>query len=515
MDTAGTCVIIATPFENEDVAAKILTDPIKPIQSQFSPSYSLCINLIERGQGRLVVARQLVSRSFDVWQRSRIISLQSNASTETTRKSSRGPMDELSRTLQEAKIIELIGQTLKSIITQRSAMFDVRRVESVMKVMNDRDSIKAASKAFVALERRLELEKQTLLYLELENDQTSSSSAAASSQTVLEPNPELETDSQSLQQMLKEDKDSIRSLIQQQRSRVNSIESDMNRHPFTFVSSIINQVMDSSRNNDQNMQLTLALANVRNDIDSNKSFTPITPTELSSFSKSFVTADRMARKAAKKQTDNNVEGISKDDESNHKQLSGSEFVDDDSWNDFVSITKVLVAYGCLVSETKTTKWDISEIDSDRPLTDDTMFTVTPAGANVGMLGLENSLWILVALGGASDTINVPSKNRYDYSSTNNDSYGSNDEQSDTNALLQRQELVEALRTMSPSEIAGYTSCIISEDSRSSFGLSVVDQFQQLSFAQQEATQKLMFVMDRFKEIQSMFGVGNRSGNCNM
>ena len=37
-DTAGTCVIVATPFETHDDASKILTDPIKPIRSQFSPS---------------------------------------------------------------------------------------------------------------------------------------------------------------------------------------------------------------------------------------------------------------------------------------------------------------------------------------------------------------------------------------------------------------------------------------------------------------------------------------------
>lgn len=37
-DTSGTCVIVATPFETHDDASKILTDPIKPIRSQFSPS---------------------------------------------------------------------------------------------------------------------------------------------------------------------------------------------------------------------------------------------------------------------------------------------------------------------------------------------------------------------------------------------------------------------------------------------------------------------------------------------
>ena len=29
MDTAGTCVIVATPFESHDVAASILTNPVR------------------------------------------------------------------------------------------------------------------------------------------------------------------------------------------------------------------------------------------------------------------------------------------------------------------------------------------------------------------------------------------------------------------------------------------------------------------------------------------------------
>ena len=68
-DEAGTCVILATAFENHDDAAKILTDPIKPIKSQFSPSYSLAVNLVGRGQGKLDVAKQLVGKSFALWEK--------------------------------------------------------------------------------------------------------------------------------------------------------------------------------------------------------------------------------------------------------------------------------------------------------------------------------------------------------------------------------------------------------------------------------------------------------------
>jgi superfamily II RNA helicase len=52
MDTDGTCVILSTPFENEDDASKILISQIKPVASQFAPSYSLAVNLISQGQGK-------------------------------------------------------------------------------------------------------------------------------------------------------------------------------------------------------------------------------------------------------------------------------------------------------------------------------------------------------------------------------------------------------------------------------------------------------------------------------
>jgi len=60
MDTDGTCVLVATPFEGPEEAASILTSEIKPVASQFSPSYFLAVNLILRGMGKLDVAKTLV-----------------------------------------------------------------------------------------------------------------------------------------------------------------------------------------------------------------------------------------------------------------------------------------------------------------------------------------------------------------------------------------------------------------------------------------------------------------------
>eukprot|EP00957_Ditylum_brightwellii_P020250 1528465-Ditylum_brightwellii.AAC.1 len=69
MDTDGTCVLVATLFEGLEEAASILTSEIKPVASQFSTSYSLVINLILRGMGKLDVAKTLMQKSFAMWEK--------------------------------------------------------------------------------------------------------------------------------------------------------------------------------------------------------------------------------------------------------------------------------------------------------------------------------------------------------------------------------------------------------------------------------------------------------------
>ena len=66
MDVEGAVVIASTPFEGPDDAISILTNEIKKVESQFAPSYALAVNLIERGHGKLDVARALVQKLFGV-----------------------------------------------------------------------------------------------------------------------------------------------------------------------------------------------------------------------------------------------------------------------------------------------------------------------------------------------------------------------------------------------------------------------------------------------------------------
>lgn len=64
MDIEGACVVAATPFEGPEEAITVLTNEIKPVVSQFNPSYALAVNLIARGGGKLDLARSMVEKSF-------------------------------------------------------------------------------------------------------------------------------------------------------------------------------------------------------------------------------------------------------------------------------------------------------------------------------------------------------------------------------------------------------------------------------------------------------------------
>ena len=77
MDSDGTCVIVATPFEGPEDAASILLSEVKPITSQFSPSYMLAADLISPGSGKLGVAQDLVQRSFAMWEKQQQVQQQS------------------------------------------------------------------------------------------------------------------------------------------------------------------------------------------------------------------------------------------------------------------------------------------------------------------------------------------------------------------------------------------------------------------------------------------------------
>ena len=496
IDTAGTCVIMATPFESHDDAARILTNPVEPIVSQFRPSYSLAVNLIARGGGRLDVAKQLVRKSFAMWEKSQ---LERDISSATERD---GVSEILEASVQE-KFMNVLMDVLQRQVDQKNARFDISYLQTLLVVLKDRELLKKSSKSYLGAARMLELETTTLNYLELELKDLSSSVGlqAIEGQEFMEA-------------LLDEEQKDLMDQIEIQRKRAMSARKEVKKHPFSVIASIANEIMEGESRDGR--ELFAALRNTR-DLSSGQSMLPLSLTaeELCEFSKSSVIIKRKLRKVAASNPDLEPE----------KLLLQAAKVEnmkvDDSWDDMLAITKVLVSYGCLMSERT----------AENGFEDQT-FKITPAGVDVGMLGFENSLWCYVSMGGTWDVIGASSKlddfkvamdafaNPVQfYDDAEKEAISSNegtDQSPDkSNIPLPQQEaeqLITHLRFLSPAELAGYVSCLVSEGSRGG-NPSVLETFQKLTPRQQRAIQVALGGMERLTDVQRQYSVDERTGNC--
>jgi hypothetical protein len=480
MDTDGTCVIVATPFENHDDASKILTDPIKPITSQFSPSYSLAVNLVARGEGKLDVARQLVSKSFAMWEKQRLADNIANA-VETY---GDGVSEVIQATAQESFMNELVN-AIQIQIDQRRAKFDTAKLKSLLDILADRELLKKASKLFIGAEKMLELEEITLRYLKKEYETLKAISS--------------EEDKEFLGDMLTENEDDLVNQIALQSKRAVKTQKEVDKHPFTAIAAVVNEILSESTPLASVLSSTLRSA--RQGAATSDQM-PLTPLELSDFSKSAIVVRRKARKLAKTSPGLETQNLL-------EQADKAETTGDDSWDDMLSITKTLVAYGCLSLPAGTAFDDNLVLENEK-------FTLTEAGLNIGMISFQNSLWCLVAVGGTWDVVGASSK--LDQFRSAMDSFDDDGSETSDDGLKgvssSRQEandLVNLLRSLTAEELAGYVSSLISENSRG--GGSVVDLFQRLSPLQQRVIQKSLQVMERLVEVQKQYSVDESTRNC--
>jgi hypothetical protein len=74
-------------------------------------------------------------------------------------------------------------------------------------------------------------------------------------------------------------------------------------------------------------------------------------------------------------------------------------------------------------------------------------------------------------------------------------------------------LLNQLLNVTPSELAGYVSCLVSEDYRGS--PSIVESFQRLQPRQQRVIQSSLLVLERLMEVQKQFSVDETSRRCNL
>ncbi len=488
MDTSGTCVIVATPFESHDIAASILTSPIKPITSQFRPSYSLAVNLITRGQGRLDVAKQLVSKSFAMWERRRIEKEVSVASVD----------EEVSDALVsvcEEKFIEALKDVLQKKIHARTAEFDVAYLRHLVEVLTDREILKRTSKGYESLTLSLELEKTTLGLLEIEMKNAFSSDLVDGDQELLA--------------LQAEDEESFQEQIDEQQKRVSDVLKKVRKHAFSSIASVANGIMEEISDDAVLLKAAFEKTRVRRSGE-----TTLSAENLAKFAKSSVAVKRKLRKLANSNPD-------VDPESLLLQSAKLQEIEDTSWDDMLAITKVLIAYGCLVPERK-----IIETDDLKDVEEQT-FEVTPAGTDVGMLSFENSLWCFSALGGTFDVIGASAK--FDemknaikvFETDDHDLFDTTNERSKMvidnmpSAYLPQQEaeeLVSQLRCLSPGEMAGYVSCLVTGDTGRN-SLNSIAVFKLLSTRQQRAIQVLLEATERLMDVQRQYSVDERTCHC--
>jgi len=484
MDQSGTCVIVATPFESHDVAQSILISPIKPISSQFRPSYSLAINLITRGRGQLDVAKQLVGKSFASWERRRMESQISGVSDDEG-------VSDILVSIAEEKFMETLKDTFLNKIRARTSKYDVALLQNLVSVLTDREILKRASKGFESASLTLELERTTLGLLEIEMKATFRDDTIA--------------EDEGLKELREEDQAQFQEQIEEQQKRVDDASRKLRKHAFSTIGEFATKMMDESSEDGRILKTAFEKTRVRWTKDES-----LTADTLAKFAKSSVVVKRKLRKLAKTNPDVDPEILL-------MQSDKLEEIQDTSWDDMLAIAKVLIAYGCLVPDRP-----ILEEDDFSDLEEQT-FEVTPAGTDVGMLSFENSLWCFGAMGGTFDVIGASSKfdqMKNAMKAFESDAFGDDETWKDLSAdtstisLAQQEadELVSYLRYLTPGEIAGYVSCLVTGDSGRN-SLSSIDIFQRLSTPQQRAIQVLLEATERLTDVQRHYNVDERTCSC--
>jgi len=474
MDTDGTCVLVATPFEGPDQAIDILTSEIKPITSQFSPSYSLAVNLIARGEGKLDVARKLVQKSFAMWGKQRV-----EDKLEFAKQAHGDQFEEVMEIAAHVKYLDRLKELLDAKYNGGGAISN-SKVKKVLEVLDDKNLLKKASKTLVGLNQILELEQNTLNYLKQE----------ANPIRAIDHDIEI----YGLRELMNVDNADLENEFEEQQKRIEKISADMSNHVMTAMAVFANDFLNNPQSEYDDFRASLQLAR-GNDQDL---ISTVNPIELCRYAKNAVISNRKRRKQSNLSIE---EGI--DESSLIAQLSSVETVDD-SWEDMLAILNVLQSYGCITAS--------SHDSGDKSAPES--FKITTAGEDVAMLGLDNSLWVLVAMGGAWDVKGDSSKldefktAMRDFDIFDDEHANDISQESENSIPLPQSEaatLISLLRSLEPSEIAGYVSCLIADGFRGGNG-SALTYFQNLSSTQQRVIQNSLASLERLVEVQNKFSV---------
>ncbi len=489
----------------------ILTNEIKPVVSQFSPSYSLAVNLIARGAGKLDVARNLVRKSFAMWEKQQL-----EKSVEKAKSLTGDGFDEVVESATHERFLEILQEELESLMDNSNGK-KKKSYEFMIDVITNKKSLKKNSKSYIGLSNIYELEKKTLAYLQEE---------AATLNCDLS-----DMDDDTLADLIGHDKDEMQDEIETQQLRVGKTEIALRGHVFTQMCNAANSILQSCNTNGESLRSALQVIR-SNDPDTTFPDNVVTPEELTRFAKSVVSMNRQRRKQ-----NSSLKEAGLDSSSLIDQIDIIESTKDDTFEDMLALNKVLEAYGCI---TKTG-------DSDADFESST-YLISEAGEQIGLLGFENSLWCMVAMGGAWDVKYASSDldrfrasmREFDLFSDDGNDLFDDDDDDDFSSLLEKKdtmdtretredreydngvpkpqieagELVSNLLSLEPNELAGYVACLISDSTRGGTS-SVIDAFQSLTPSQQRTIQCSLHALERLMEVQKKFNVDESSSNVQL
>lgn len=504
MDSDGTCVIVATPFEGPEDAASILLSEIKPISSQFSPSYTLALNLIARGAGKLDVARDLVQKSFAMWEKRQLeSSLESSLGSLENEQSA----ESIKRKISQENFMSSLNWVVVNAIEQKTEerlQITSAKLEECLSVLASAKSLRKAAYSYEAMTRILTLERTTLGYLQKEADELNS--------YLTEIDRALLGIEADFAEFTKEDTTHIVDQIQIQKARILKNELDLENHPFASLAVIAN---DSLYNGDVLSDMLPILAAARGlDTNNYSELEKVSADEIVTFAKACKQIERKRR-----------DGVLISTTPGETNLEQKE-TPDNAFTDILSIIKVLNSYGCLLSHE-----DLNLTD-----TNSEAYEITSAGKDVSLLNFDNSLWALCALGGAWDVKYHShgldelqrSLDTAFYVDENNEVHELNSEDSlhvgnnsanivEDLPAMEAEELISSLRCLSAFEIAGYVSCLVSEGSTrdGSFVDSSYMSFENLSRPQQDVVRTALLAAERLIEVQTIFGLDDLAFPCRL
>ena len=473
MDTEGACVVAATPFEGPEEAITVLTNEIKPVVSQFTPSYALAVNLIDRGLGKLDLARSMVEKSFGVWEsKQRELDLKEAMMSLDSQEESSIPEEQFLNTLQltlEKELLEVKDGTSTS-------QSKVSKLASLVDVLSNGKKLKKVSKQYSGAASILDLEQSTLSYLEKEYKSLQN-----------EIDPELPSE------LVDENRNALLKEIKTQKQRVIKGEREVNNSLLAMIAKVANNRMRDET--DGTLRKALAATRLSHE-ESPGTFiegAPLEPGELNAYIK---VAPKNNRKPILDQT----------------TAAPSDDNEDETWGQMEALLRVLQAYGCL-------------IESEPIEGEESVYKVTSGGEHVGSLGVENSLWVLSALGGAwdvayesaeldkfQDPFNDPLDDFFDEESND----GISNEDNDSSAPKPQMEAVSLTRDLcdfSAGEMAGYISALVVDAPRQAG--SAVESFQKLTSKQQRVVQGSLLALERLVEVQRKSGLDDSIGKCQL